>query len=234
MTAGDLHSVARDLPPAEELSEADKHLLYGFLLRKTRARFLQAKVLRVVRSPLDLDTRIQALLKMSGPEHPFPKPRSVARTAPRRAGKRPAALVVDDRTEVIGLLKKCSLKREVSFLRTSERFDAVFLIPRHGVRLIILNETLPTDEEYARYFEICRAIMPGIRIICLGTPTRLLAAGTVFPGAALPGVAFPGVAFPGVAFPGVAVQGAVRFLPRPFNIDAVEQCVRELLGEPQR
>jgi hypothetical protein len=194
----------RDISPAEELSEADKHLLYGFLLRKTRARILHARVLRVVRSSVNLDDKIKALLKMSGPDHPFPKPRSAARETPRRTGKRTAALVIDDRTDVIGILRKCALKREVTFFRTADRFDAVFMIPRHGVRLVILNETLPTDAEYARYFEICRAIMPGIRIICLGAPARLYSRATP--------------------------PGAVRFLPRPFNIDAVENCVRELLG----
>jgi hypothetical protein len=192
----------------EELSEADKHLLYGFLLRKIRARVLQTRVLRVIRSPLELDTKIQSLLKISGPGHPFPRTRNVV-PGPWRARTRAAVLVIDGRTEIIGLRKKCALKREVSFLRTADRFDAVVLIPRHDVRLVILNETLPTETEYARYFEICRAIMPGIRILCLGAPARLLAEGS-------------------------AGAGAVRFLPRPFNIDAVEQSVRELLGEPQR
>ena len=175
-----------------ELSTADKHLLYGFLLRKDRARSQDRKVLQIVRSAFDLDVKIEALLKVSRVRVRGLPRRSSMETAlsgrrrgdgAQKTGKRETVLVVDNRTEVIGLLKKCGLKRDISFMR-----------------------------KYPRYFEICRAIEPAIRIIFLERAPRRHEGSDAF-------------------------SASVRFLPKPLQIDRIEHSVRELLaprGEPHR
>ena len=128
--------------------------------------------------------------------------RIVDRAPPK---KREAVLVVDVRPELTTLLKKCSLKRELFFSRIGERFDAIRLIRSLRSRLIIVNETFTAEEEYTRYFEICRAIEPGIRIIFLGGPAQLPEWSPAF-------------------------RAAARSLAKPLNIERLEESVRELLG----
>ena len=101
-------------------------------------------------------------------------------------------------------MKKCSLKRELSFSRIGERFDAIHLIRNLRTRLIIVNENYAAEEEYARYFEICKAIEPGIRMIFLGRPAPPPESGPAF-------------------------RAATRFLAKPLNIERLEESVRELL-----
>ena len=197
-----------------ELPEADKHLIYGLLLKKKRSRAQERRVLSVVRSSLDLGAKIEAILKItraqvlelpeSQREESQGPPGRMRDRAPQ-GKKRKAVLVVDVRAELTTLLKKCSLKRELSFTRIVERFDAIHLIRSLRSRLIIVNENFATDEEYTRYFEICRAIEPGIRIIFLGGPAELPEWSAAF-------------------------QAAARSLAKPLNIESLEESVRELLG----
>jgi hypothetical protein len=49
----------------QDLPEADKHLIYGLLLRKKRSRAQERKVLLIVRSSMDLAARIEAILRIS-------------------------------------------------------------------------------------------------------------------------------------------------------------------------
>jgi DNA-binding NtrC family response regulator len=122
-----------------------------------------------------------------------------------RTKKRTPALIVDSRAEVFRLLRKCSLKRELALSRTAEPFDALPLIRELRARLIIINESFPADEEYHRYFEICRAIEPGMRLIYLGRASR------PFEGSP-------------------AYRSFTRSLAKPLNIEKLEESVRELLG----
>src|SRR5208337_385260 len=89
--------------------------------------------------------------------------------------------------------------------RIVARFDAIHLIRSLRSRLIIVNETFAAEEEYTRYFEICRAIEPGIRIIFLGGPPRLPDWSPAF-------------------------RAAARSLAKPLNIERLEESVRELLS----
>lgn len=194
----------------QELPEADKHLIYGLLLKKKRSRAQERRVLSIVRSSLELAAKIEAILKITRaqvlelPERGDQGPgRMVDRGPPGK--KRKAVLVVDVRPELTTLLKKCSLKRELFFSRIGERFDAIHLIRSLRSRLIIVNETFAADEEYTRYFEICRAIEPGIRMIFLGGPARLPEWSAAF-------------------------RAAARSLAKPLNIERLEESVRELLG----
>ncbi len=193
------------------LSEADKHLIYGLLLKKKRFGSQERKVLGIVRSSMDLDAKIQAILRVTRAHMLLDREESSQDGGPgrapaaRRKRKMQNALVVDARAEIAGLLKKCSLKRDLSFSRLAERYDAVHLISSLRTRLVIVNEVLSAEEEYSRYFEICRAIEPGIRIIFLGLPPYKVQAGSAF-------------------------EKSTRFLSKPLNLEKLEESARELLG----
>ena len=196
------------------LSESDAHLIYGLLLKKRRSRAQDRKVLSIVRSSLELVEKIQAIVNVtrvevrdfSGSADGRSGPPRHAPTEAPQGRTRAAALVIDTRTEITRLLKKCSLKRELSFTRAGERFDALHLVMQLRPRLVVVNETMERDEEYPRYFEICRAIVPGIRIVYLGSPpSSPLKATPQF-------------------------HSFTRFLPKPLNIGKLEESVRALLA----
>jgi len=198
----------------QELPEADKHLIYGLLLKKKRTGAQERKVLSVVRSSMDVGSKIQAILQVTRariprqPESSGAETREAGRDTPvsrRRKARRRNALVVDARTEIARLLKKCSLKRELSFTRIGERYDAVHLMPPLRARIIFVNEVLPTGEEYVRYFDVCRVIEPGVRIIFLGQPAQPVNGGAAF-------------------------GKYTRFLAKPLNLGKLEESARELLG----
>ena len=200
----------------QHLSEADLHLVYGLLLKKKRSASQERKVLSIVRSEMELPAKIQAIVRVSrvqvfdlasGPANAQSEPGVPAAERPAAGKKRRPALVIDVRAEVTRLLKKCSLKRELTFTRAGERFDALDLVAQLRPRLIIVNEIFDKEEEYARYFEICRAIEPGVRIVYLGTPVRTPKATPSF-------------------------HSFTRFLPKPLNIEKLEEMVRALL-EPK-
>jgi hypothetical protein len=194
------------------LSEADTHLIYGLLLKKKRSRSQDRKVLSIVRSSMELKEKIQAILSVTRVQV-----RDFAGSANGQSGavrpapdmtegrKRTPALVIDARPEITRLLKKCSLKRDLSFTRANERFDALHLVLQLRPRLVVVNESFERDEEYPRYFEICRAIEPGIRVIYLGSPSGPLKATSHF-------------------------HNFTRFLPKPLNIEKLEETVRALLA----
>jgi hypothetical protein len=198
------------------LSEADKHLIYGLLLKKKRSRAQDRKVLSIVRSSMELGEKIQAIVNVTrvqvrdlsagqtgNGQQGLSRPATdVAARGPRKK----AALVIDARPEITRLLKKCSLKRELSFTRANERFDALHLVLQLRPRLVVVNEMMGGDEEYPRYFEICRAIEPGVRIIYLGSPPGSLKANPLF-------------------------HAFTRFLPKPLNIERLEESVRALLAQ---
>ena len=192
------------------LSKADKYLLYGLLLKKKRAAAEQRNLVPIMRSSLDLDEKIEAIMALGDETDKRTARRGRGDKRPaiegsgRRGRKRTSALVVDIHPELTKLLKKCSLKRRFVFTRIGESFDAVHLLRRLGTKLIIINENL-SDEDYPRYFEICRAIEPGVKIIYLGSPPRPLPANPYF-------------------------RKSTRFVPKPISINRLEETARELLG----
>jgi hypothetical protein len=194
------------------LSEADMHLIYGLLLKKRRSRSQDRKVLSIVRSSMELKEKIQAILGVTRVQvrelDDSTNGQSAALRASREepaARKRKAALVIDKKPEITRLLKKCALKRDLSFTRAGERFDALHLVLQLRPRLVVVNEIFERDEEYPRYFEICRAIVPGVRVVYLGSPSGPLKSTTHF-------------------------HSHTRFLPKPLNIEKLEEAVRELLA----
>ncbi len=188
-------------------SEADKYLLYGLLLRKRRSRSRERRVVSIIHSSLPLEERIEALLGLQAEEDRALSPLAAARW-PQAAGsadhRRSGGLVVDVHPEVARLLRTCGLKRRLAFQRIGESFEAVYLIRRLGVRLIVVNEQLPA-EDYARYYEVCRIIEPRIRMIFLCAPPPGLAGGELF-------------------------RRNTRFLPKPINIEKLETTAAELLS----
>ena len=192
------------------LSQADKYLLYGLLLKKKRNPSEDRKLITIMRGSLDLDEKIEAILALGeGIEkresrHSHPGSGSAARGFGRSTKKKLSALVVDVHPELTKLLKKCSLKRRFLFTRIGETFDAIHLLRRLETKLLVINENL-ADDDYPRYFEICRAVQPGIKIIYLSSPPRSLPVDPYF-------------------------RGSTRFIPKPISIGRIEESVGELLG----
>jgi hypothetical protein len=192
------------------LSKADKYLLYGLLLKKKSTPAEERKLVSIMRSSLDLDEKIEAIMALGDETDKRTARRDRGDKRPAREGserrgkKRTSALVVDIHPELTKLLKKCSLKRQFVFTRIGESFDAVHLLHRLGTKLIVINENL-SDEDYPRYFEICRAIEPGVKIIYLGSPPRPLPSDPIF-------------------------RKSTRFVPKPISINRLEETTRELLG----
>ena len=192
------------------LSQADKYLLYGLLLKKKRNPSEDRKLITIMRSSLDLDEKIEAILALGeGIEkresrRSRPGGGSAARGSGRSTKKKLSALVVDVHPELTKLLKKCSLKRRFLFTRIGETFDAIHLLRRLETKLLLINENL-ADDDYPRYFEICRAVQPGIKIIYLSSPPRSLPGDPYF-------------------------RGSTSFIPKPISIGRIEESVGELLG----
>ena len=194
------------------LSEADAHLVYGLLLKKRRSRAQDRKVVLIVRSSMELKDKIQAIVNVTRVQvRDFSgAPDGQARPAPEvpEGRRRAPALVIDAKPEITRLLKKCSLKRVLTFTRAYERFDALHLVMQLRPRLVVVNEAFEKDSEYPRYFEICRAIEPGVRVVFLGAPSGPLKATPNF-------------------------HTYSRFLPKPLNIEKLEETVRTLLALAQ-
>jgi hypothetical protein len=192
------------------LSQADKYLLYGLLLKKKRSPAQERKLVPIMRSELDLDEKIEAVMRLEDEveKKAFRRGRADDRTAEKgpagRTKKRLSALVVDVYPELTKLLKKCSLKRRFVFTRIGESFDAIHLLRRLETRLIVLNQNL-SDDEYPRYFEICHAVQPGIKIVYLGSAPRSLPTDPLF-------------------------RKSTRFMPKPISVSHLEETVRELMG----
>jgi hypothetical protein len=193
-----------------KLSQADKHLIYGLLLKTNRSGRQERKLLAIVRSSMDLDARIAAILRLTR-ARTFDEPDAGGQDGeqgtvppPRRKTCKDNVVVVDSRAEIASLLKKSSLKRSLSFSRVSERYDAVPLISALRARLVIVNEVLESEEEYSRYFWVCRAIHRPVRVIFLGRPAFAVAAGPGF-------------------------EESTRFLDKPLSFERLEEISRELL-----
>ena len=81
------------------LSQADKYLLYGLLLKRKRSPSQQRKLIAVIRSPRDLDEKIEAVMALGeeperGSRRGRPRKEAPAAGSQRRSRKG-GALVVD-------------------------------------------------------------------------------------------------------------------------------------------
>ncbi len=187
------------------LSQADKYLLYGLLLKRKRSAAEDRKLIKIMRSSLDLDEKIEAILALGEEGEKKESRRSRGRTGSTGPARRKkiSALIVDVYPELTKLLKKSSLKRRFVFTRIGESYDAIHLLRRLETRLLIISENL-ADDDYPRYFEICRAVQPGIKIIYLSSAPHSLRRDPYF-------------------------SKSTRFIPKPISISRIEESVGELL-----
>ena len=116
------------------LSQADKYLLYGLLLKKKRSPAQDRKLIAIMRSPRDLDEKIEAILALGDQTEEKDPRRSRTGRRPDTDGttrkKKTSALVVDVHQELARLLKNSSLKKRFVFTRIGESLDAIHLLRR--------------------------------------------------------------------------------------------------------
>jgi hypothetical protein len=133
-----------------KLSDADKYMLYGLLLRKKRPPEAELRVLEIMRASLTLDQKIDAILELHrglpgaspGEEEAtaellrpgFPG-RSPAQPARRK--RRLRAVVADPYPEVTRLLAKSSLRRDLEFVQAETAEQALYLVRRLRARLVV-------------------------------------------------------------------------------------------------
>ena len=194
-----------------KLSDADKYLLYGLLLRKKRPPEAELRVLEIMRASLTLDQRIDAILELHR-TLPGASPGEEEETAellrpgyPGRRKRRLRAVVADAYPEVTRLLAKSSLRWDLEFVQGEDARQALYLVRKLRARLLLCNLPMPPEkrEDFAKE---CRKRQAQVRLIFLASPE------------------------PGRKEPDPALQGLYRVLPKPINLIQVSEAVRELLG----
>jgi CheY-like chemotaxis protein len=192
------------------LSEADKYMLYGLLLRKKRPAEAELRVMEIMRAPLKLDQKIDAILALHR-ELPGASPGEEERTEellragfPGRPKRRSRAVVADPYPEVTRLLAKCSLRWELEFVQAQTARQALYLVRRLRARLLVCNLPMPPEdrETFARE---CRRRQSRVRLIFLAAPA------------------------PAERAPAAGPEDLYRVLPKPINLSQLSEAARELL-----
>ncbi len=195
------------------LSDADKYMLYGLLLRKKRPPDAELRVLEIMRSPQTLDQKIDAILALHR-ELPGASAEQEEETAELlrpgypasgRRKRRLRAVVADPYPEVTRLLAKCSLRWYLEFVQGENVQQALYLVRKLRARLVVCNLPLP-PEKRAEFAKECRKRQSQVRLIFLAPPA------------------------PEVPALDPALQDWCRLLPKPINLNQVSEVVRELLG----
>ena len=196
-----------------KLSDADKYLLYGLLLRKRRSAEAERQVLEIMRSSLSLDGKIEAILKLheetpvSAGEEGLSLSASSDSREPARRKRRKQAVVLDPYPEVTRLLSKCSLRWDLDFSQAGSRKQALYLVRKLRAGLVICNLNLPPEEYPLLYEEACKR-QRNVKIVFL-CPTQPEDPVEDSP----------------------AFKENTRLVPKPINLDRLESAVRELLGD---
>jgi len=206
------------------LSEADKYMLYGLLLRKRRPAEAEARVMEIMRAPIALDRKIDAILALhrelpgSSPEKEEEETAELLRDGygpragrepgvgpgPRAGGRRRRrlrAVVVDPFPEVTRLLAKSSLRRELEFVQAEDAKQGLYLARRLRARLVVCNLPM-TPGERKRFARECRS--PRCGLIFLASP--------------------------GPGEPAAGPPGSYQVLPKPINLNQLSETVRALLA----
>lgn len=197
-----------------KLSESDKYLLYGLLLRKKRPEEAELRVLEIIRGPLDLDRKIDAILSLhrklpgyrADEEEELLRP-TAAPAPSARQGRRLRAVVADPRPEVTRLLAKSSLRTTLEFHQAQNVKQALSLVGRLRARLLVCNLGLAAAEQNA-FFQACRSRQPRLRAVFLCDR----------PADCLP--------------PDLQTAAVLRVLAKPINLIELTEAVRELLEAP--
>jgi hypothetical protein len=191
------------------LSEADRYLLYGLLLRKKRPPEAEARVLAIMRSQASLEEKIQAILKVQRElpegetlegEPPVPERAEGPAAGGKRGRKRRQAVVVDPYPEVTRFLNKFSPRWGLEFTQAENVKQALYLVRKLRARLVIANLG-QSPEEQGAFFQECRRRQPRLKAIFL-----------------CPEDCPPN-------------KADVAYLPKPISFLSVEDTVRSLLAE---
>jgi hypothetical protein len=194
-----------------KLSEADRYLLYGLLLRKKRPIEAELRVLEIMRSQISLDEKIEAILKMQRelPGGEANEAESLlgrasealpASSHPARRRKRKQAVVADSYPEVTRLLNKSSPRWGLAFTQAENEKQALYLVRKLRARLLIGNLG-QTPEEQEGFFRECRKRQPRLKAIFLCPEDCPAHTPDVF------------------------------YLPKPINVPSIEEAVRKLLSK---
>ncbi len=201
-----------------KLSEADKYMLYGLLLRKRRPAEAELRVLGIMRAPLNLDQKIDAILALHR-GLPGASPAEEEQTAellrpgygaglragfPGRPRRRLRAVVADPYPEVTRLLSKCSLRWDLEFVQAQTARQALYLVRRLRARLLVCNLPMPPEEREG-FARECRRRQSRIGLIFLAAPA------------------------PGESTPEAGSADLYRVLPKPINLSELSEAARELL-----
>jgi CheY-like chemotaxis protein len=193
------------------LSEADKYMLYGLLLRKKRPAEAELRVLEIMRAPLGLDQKIDAILALhrglpgASPAEEEEAAELLRPGFPGRHKRRLRAVVADPYPEVTRLLSKCSLRWELEFVQGENVRQALYLLRKLRARLLVCNLPLPPGEREG-FARECRKRQSQVRLIFLAA------------------------AAPGEKAPEGGSSDLYRILPKPINLNQLSETVRELLG----
>ncbi len=184
------------------LSQADKYLLYGLLLKKRRSPEEERDVLRIVRGSEDLERKIDALLRLPGHgEEAEQVPEEAERPG---EGGRQRALVVDPHPDLTKLLRGSPLRRFLSFHQVESTLRSLPQLRPRKARLVIVNEAL-SARECVHYFELGRSIQPRIRMIFLAGQALRPEGGPAF-------------------------RDNTRLLRKPIDVELLERTAQELLA----
>jgi hypothetical protein len=190
------------------LSEADRYLLYGLLLRKKRPPDAEARVLEIMRSQTGLNEKIQAILKIQRElpgegsmeaESLLLEAAEASPVASRQARRLKQAVVVDPYPEVTRLLNKSSPRWGLEFSQAENAKQAFYLVRKLRARLLIGNLEDSPEEQQA-FFRECRKRQPRLKAIFLCPEDCPPHTPDVF------------------------------YLPKPINILSIEDAVRKLLS----
>jgi hypothetical protein len=190
------------------LSEADRYLLYGLLLRKKRPREAELRVLEIMRSQIALEEKIEAILQVQRelPGGVANEAESLlgraaeAPTASRRpARKHKQAVVADPYPEVTRLLNKSSPRWGLEFTQAENEKQALYLV-RKLRALLLIGNLGQTPEEQEGFFRECRKRQPRLKAIFLCPEDCPAHTPDIF------------------------------YLPKPINVPSIEDAVRKLLS----
>ena len=194
------------------LSDADKYMLYGLLLRKRRPADAELRVLEIMRAQLSLDQKIDAILTLHR-QLPGFSAEEEEQTAellrpgyPGRRKRRLRAVVADPYPEVTRLLAKSSLRWDLEFVQAEDLKQALYLVRKLRARLLVCNLPMPPGERDGLARK-CRERQSRINLIFLAAPS------------------------PGEKSPEAMPSRPYRVLPKPINLNQLSEAVREMLEE---
>ena len=190
------------------LSDADKYMLYGLLLRKRRPADAELRVLEIMRAKLSLDQKIDAILTLHRHLPGFSQEEEEQTAELLRPGypsrRRLRAVVADPYPEVTRLLAKSSLRWDLEFVQAENLKQALYLVRKLRARLLVCNLPIPPGER------------DGLARKCRERQSRI---SLIFLAALSPGEKSP------EALPARPYRG----LPKPINLNQLGEAVREML-----